>query len=259
MKRQAKLPVLFAILTLAVTSPNSMEAQNPLGSWPQHSKDRPRPPVVAPGTPAFVAPPGDAVVLFDGSSLAKWSHGEGGPAKWRVVDGAFEVVPKTGTMTTRDGFGDVQLHIEWMSPKPPRGTDQDRGNSGVFFGGGRYEVQVLDSYQNDTYADGQAGALYGQYPPLVNASRPPGEWQTYDIVFRRPRFDNAGKVQSPARLTVFHNGILVQDNAALVGPTAHTTRPPYEAHGDRLPISLQDHGHPVRFRNVWLRDLERAR
>jgi hypothetical protein len=146
-----------------------------------------------------------------------------------------------------------------MSPKPPRGTDQDRGNSGVFFGGGRYEVQVLDSYENITYADGQAGALYGQYPPLVNASRPPGEWQTYDIVYHRPRFDAAGKVLSPTRFTVFHNGVLVQDNAALVGPTAHTRRPPYEAHADRLPISLQDHGHPVRFRNVWIRDLERAR
>ncbi|MEO7520717.1 MAG: DUF1080 domain-containing protein, partial [Gemmatimonas sp.] len=162
-------------------------------------------------------------------------------------------------MRTRDDFGDVQLHIEWMSPKPPRGADQDRGNSGVFFGGGRYEVQVLDSYENITYADGQAGALYGQYPPLVNVTRPPGEWQAYDIVYHRPRFDAAGRVQSRARFTVFHNGVLVQDNAELVGPTANAARPPYEAHADRLPISLQDHGHPVRFRNVWLRNLERVR
>ena len=249
----------IALLTLFTTIVSTVEAQGRLGTWPQHSKDRPRPPVVTPGTPAFVAPPADAIVLFDGTSLAKWAQGESAPARWRVVDGAFEVVPRTGTLTTRDSFGDVQLHIEWMSPKPPRGADQDRGNSGVFFSGGRYEVQVLDSYENVTYADGQAGALYGQYPPLVNASRPPGEWQTYDIVYRRPRFDAAGKVQSPARLTVFHNGVLVQDNAELVGPTAHTTRPPYEAHPDRLPISLQDHGHPVRFRNVWLRDLERTR
>jgi hypothetical protein len=183
---------------------------------------------------------------------------DGGPAQWRVRDGVFEVVAGTGTLRTRDAFGDVQLHIEWMAPSPPRGRDQDRGNSGVFLMG-KYEVQILDSYGNDTYADGQAAALYGQYPPLVNASRPPGEWQSYDIVFRRPRFDASGKVLSPARFTVLHNGVLVHDNAVLVGPTGHTTRPPYEAHPDRLPITLQDHGHPVRFRNVWVRDLEARR
>jgi hypothetical protein len=212
--------------------------------------------VVRPGAPALpVAPPADATVLFGGAGLEKWSSPDGAPAKWRVADGAFEVVPRTGTLSTRDVFGDVQLHIEWMSPNPPKGRDQDRGNSGVFLMG-KYEVQILDSYDSTTYADGQAGALYGQYPPLVNASRPPGEWQSYDIVFHRPRFDAAGKVLTPARFTILHNGILVQDNAELVGPTAHTTRPPYEAHADRLPITLQDHGHPVRFRNVWIRDLE---
>ena len=157
---------------------------------------------------------------------------------------------------SRDSVGDVQLHIEWMSPTPARGFDQDRGNSGVFFGGGRYEVQVLDSYRNPTYADGQAASLYGQYPPLVNASRAPGEWQSYDITYRRPRFSPLKNVQSPAVLTVLHNGILVQDHRALVGPTANGSRPPYEAHQDRLPISLQDHQHPVRFRNVWYRHLE---
>ena len=216
-------------------------------------------PVVTPGPAVSIAPPSDAIVLFDGSSLAKWTHRDGAPAKWLVMDGAFEVVRGTGTLMTRDEFGDAQLHIEWMSPKPAVGTDQDRGNSGVIFGGGRYEVQVLDSYQSVTYADGQAGALYGQYPPLVNASRPPGEWQSYDIVFRRPRFDASGKVVSPARFTVFHNGVLVQDNAELIGPTANMRRPPYEVHADRLPISLQDHGHPVRFRNVWIRDLEKGK
>ena len=215
--------------------------------------------VVTPGPAVSIAPPSDAIVLFDGSSLAKWTQRDGSPAKWRVADGAFEVVKGTGTLTTRDSFGDAQLHIEWMSPKPAVGTDQDRGNSGVFFGGGRYEVQVLDSYQSVTYADGQAGALYGQHPPLVNASRPPGEWQSYDIVYHRPRFDASGKVLSLARFTVFHNGVLVQDNAELVGPTANMSRPPYEAHPDRLPISLQDHGHPVRFRNVWIRDLEKGK
>jgi hypothetical protein len=234
----------------------SQNAASQVGAWPPHSRTRPVPPVVKPGAPTLpVPPPADAVVLFDGISLAKWVGRDGTDPKWRVADGSFQVVAGAGTLTTRDTFGDAQLHVEWMSPSPPQGTDQDRGNSGVFLMG-RYELQVLDSYNSVTYADGQAGALYGQYPPLVNASRPPGEWQSYDIVFRRPRFDAAGKVTSPARFTVFHNGILVQDNAELVGPTAHTTRPPYEAHADRLPISLQDHGHPVRFRNIWIRDLE---
>ena len=250
---------LSLTLALVVMSASNLDAQASLGSWPQHSKERPMAPVVTPGPHVSIAPSSDAVVLFDGTSLAKWTQRDGSPAKWRVVDGAFEVVKGTGTLTTRDAFGDAQLHLEWMSPKPAVGTDQDRGNSGVFFGGGRYEVQVLDSYQSVTYADGQAGSLYGQHPPLVNASRPPGEWQSYDIVYHRPRFDGGGKVLSPARFTVFHNGILVQDNAELVGPTANMSRPPYEAHPDRLPISLQDHGHPVRFRNVWIRDLEKGK
>jgi hypothetical protein len=213
--------------------------------------------VVKPGAPALpVPPPGDAVVLFDGVELSKWVGADSAAPKWRVDGGAFEVVAGTGTLSTRESFGDVQLHVEWMTPNPPRGTDQDRGNSGVFLMG-KYEVQVLDSYNSATYPDGQAAALYGQYPPAVNVTRPPGEWQSYDIVFHRPHFDAAGKVTSPARFTVFHNGVLVHDNASLVGPTAHTTRPPYEAHPDRLPITLQDHGHPVRFRNIWLRDLEK--
>jgi hypothetical protein len=151
-------------------------------------------------------------------------------------------------------FGDVQLHIEWATPSPARGSGQARGNSGVFLMG-RYEVQVLDSYQNRTYPDGQAAAIYGQYPPLVNASRPPGEWQTYDIVFRRPRFDANGALVSPARMTVFHNGVLVQDDVELTGPSGHQSRPPYERHADRLPIRLQDHGDPVRFRYIWVREL----
>lgn len=249
---------LVATFTLPATM-LSQNATNQVGAWPPHSRSRPAPPVVQAGAPALpVPPPADAVILFDGRSLAKWMSPNEADAKWRVVDGTFEVVAGTGTLTTRDQFGDVQLHVEWMSPNPPRGTDQDRGNSGVFLMG-RYEVQVLDSYNSSTYADGQAAALYGQYPPLVNVSRPPGEWQSYDIVFRRPRFDAAGKATSPARFTVFHNGVLVHDNVELVGPTAHTTRPPYEAHPDRLPITLQDHGHPVRFRNIWLRDLESKR
>lgn len=168
----------------------------------------------------------------------------------------MEVVAGTGEITTVRAFGDCQLHVEWASPDPPAHTGQDRGNSGVFLMG-RYEVQVLDSYGNRTYPDGQAAAIYGQYPPLVNASRPPGVWQSYDIVFRRPRFDERGQLIAPARITVIHNGVLVHDAVILTGPTGHRRRPPYEAHADRLPITLQDHASPVRFRNIWVRDLER--
>lgn len=243
------LPLLIAMAAAP------LHAQNLLGAWPQHSRERPHPPVQAPAPIAPVMAPADAISLFDGTSLAKWTHADSTSAKWRIVDGAFEVVPNTGTLTTRDTFGDVHLHIEWMSPSPAVGKDQDRGNSGVFFGGS-YEVQILDSYQNDTYADGQAASIYGQYPPLVNASRPPGQWQSYDIVYHRPRFDAAGKVLSPARFSVTHNGIEVQKDVALVGPTSNGSRMPYVAHPDRMPISLQDHGHRVRFRNIWLHNLE---
>jgi hypothetical protein len=195
------------------------------------------------------------VILFDGSSLAEWESGDKKPARWRIVDGVMEVAKGTGDIVTKSTFGDVELHVEWMAPSPAEGRDQDRGNSGVFLQS-RYEVQVLDSYQNVTYSDGSAASIYGQFPPRVNASRPPGEWQTFDIQFKRPRFDAAGKVTSPARMTVRHNGVLVQDDVALLGPTSHIRRDPYVAHEDRLPIKLQDHGHPVRFRNIWLRDLE---
>ena len=155
---------------------------------------------------------------------------------------------------TRRGFGDVQLHIEWATPAPPAGEGQERGNSGVFLMG-LYEIQVLDSHEDTTYADGQAAAMYGQVPPLANASRPPGVWQSYDIVFHRPRFAADGSVATPARVTVLHNGVLVQDNVMLSGPTAHQRRPPYAAHPDQLPIHLQDHGSPVRYRDIWIREL----
>ncbi|MCA0375881.1 MAG: DUF1080 domain-containing protein [Gemmatimonadetes bacterium] len=241
---------------LLCSAPHVAAQQAPLGGWPQHSRARPVPAVVTPPPPAAALPPADAIVLFDGVSLARWTHADGGAAKWVVKDGFFQVAPGTGMLFTRDSVGDVQLHIEWMAPDPPTGQDQDRGNSGVFFGDGRYEVQVLDSYRNPTYADGQAGAIYGQYPPLVNASRPPGQWQSYDIVYRRPRFGARGVLVSPAMLTVLHNGVLVQDHRALVGPTANGSRPPFSLHPDRLRIGLQDHEHPVRFRNVWMRPLE---
>jgi hypothetical protein len=229
--------------------------------WKIHDPARPVPPVIDSGTPSTQDSPGrapsDAVVLFDGKDLSKWADKDGGAAKWKVENGYFEVVPKTGYLHTREAFGDCQLHVEFSEPNPPKGVDQDRGNSGVFLHG-LYEIQVLDSFQSKTYADGQAAAVYGQYPPLVNASRPPGQWQTYDIIFHGPRFDAAGKLLRPARETVFHNGVLVQDNVELSGPTAHGERPPYKPTPEKLPLALQDHNHPVRYRNIWIRELKSA-
>jgi len=227
-----------------------------LQKWAVHDESRPMPPVVDPGPAGPPAPvPADAIVLFGGKDLSGWTTSKGAPAKWLVKDGFMEAVKGAGSIQTTRAFGDCQLHVEWASPAAAVGAGQDRGNSGVFLMN-TYEVQVLDSYQSKTYADGMAAALYGQFPPLVNASRKPGEWQSYDIVFRAPRFDAAGAVVSPARMTVFHNGILVHDAQDLTGPTAHKARPPYKAHADRLPIGLQDHSHPVRFRNIWIRDLQ---
>jgi hypothetical protein len=223
--------------------------------WRQHDVRRPRPAVVEPAEgPVAANPPKDAVVLFDGSGLDPWKSADGGPAKWKVVEGALETVPGAGPIETRRAFGDLQLHVEWAAPSPPKGKGQDRGNSGVFLMG-QFEVQVLDSYQADTYADGQAGAIYGQYPPLFNASRPPGRWQSYDVAFRRPRFDSSGKLTEPARITLFHNGILVQNNEEPFGPTSWLKWLPYEDKGGRGPIALQDHDHPVRYRNIWVREL----
>jgi len=227
--------------------------------WKIHDLDRPLPAIVDPGTSSTQnspgRPPSDAVVLFDGKDLSKWAHKDGSPAKWKVESGFLETVPKTGYIYTRDAFGDCQLHVEFAEPVPPTGESQERGNSGVFLMG-LYEIQVLDSYKNKTYADGQASAVYGQYPPLVNASRPPGQWQSYDIVFHGPRFDTAGKLTRPAHVAVLHNGVLVQDNVELSGPTAHKARPPYSSQPEKLPLALQDHDNPVRFRNIWIRELK---
>ena len=249
---------LGVILGMSVGEPlgTTAAAQTP-SDWPIHSLTRPQPPVVDPGpAPAPAKPPSDAVVLFDGRSLAEWRDADTSskPARWSVANRYMQVIAGTGNIATRRGFGDVQLHIEWSAPTPAHGDGQERGNSGVFLMG-LYEVQVLDSYHNTTYPDGQAAAIYGQYPPLVNASRPPGEWQSYDIVFHRPRFDASGGLTHPARMSVVHNDVLVQDDVTLTGPTAHQRRPPYAAHADRLPSILQDHGDPVRYRNVWLREL----
>tara|TARA_R110002073_G_scaffold139283_1_gene289531 strand:- start:663 stop:1550 length:888 start_codon:yes stop_codon:yes gene_type:complete len=222
-----------------------------------HDAHRPRPVAVDPGPAAQTPskPPKDAVVLFDGSNLDAW-QGRKGKAEWRLVDGAMEV-SRTGDIHTKQEFGDCQLHIEWMAP-PPKGHSQGRGNSGVFFFG-RYEVQILDSFENPTYADGQAASIYGQKPPLVNATRPPGQWNVYDIVFIAPRFLQDGTVKSPARLTVVHNGIVVQLDEALLGATAHKNLPKYTVHGPKGAIKLQDHGNPMRFRNIWVRPINLER
>jgi len=230
----------------------------PGGKWHVHDGTRPQPTVVAPGTFSTQAtpgaPPSDAVVLFDGTDLSKWQNDKGGPAAWKIESGAMVVAPGTGGIQTKDAFGDCQLHVEWATPSPPKGEDQDRGNSGVFLMS-RYEIQVLDSYNAKTYPDGQAGAIYGQFPPLVNASRKPGEWQTYDIVFTAPRF-NGQTVNTPATVTVFHNGVVVHNHATLIGGTVHRALAKYEAHPDKAPLMLQDHEHPVRYRNIWIRNLK---
>jgi hypothetical protein len=240
--------LLLVMIALVAARPLALDAQQ----WPTHDMSRPPPPPVDPGSAG--RPPSDAVVLFGGEDLSQWRMKGGEPAKWRVEGGYIEIVPGSGDLVSTRGFGSCQLHLEWATPAPPKGEGQDRGNSGVFLMG-RYELQVLDSYRNRTYADGQAAALYGQFPPMVNASRPPGEWQEYDIVFHRPRFEADGKLASPARMTVFHNRVLVHDDVELAGATAHRERASYRAHPDRLPLLLQDHGSPVRYRNIWVREL----
>lgn len=216
------------------------------------------PPVITPGDTCGSAP-SDAVVLFDGSeeSFKGWSDTKGRKTKWILKDGVMEPTEKSGMIQTKEKFGSCQLHVEWATPVNVKGDGQGRGNSGVFLMG-TYEVQVLDNYMNITYADGQAGAVYGRNKPLVNACLKPGQWQSYDIIFHRPIFDKDGKVVKRATFTVLHNGVLVQDHYALTGGTgwrgSHSISR-YSAHDDKLPIKLQDHGNPVRFRNVWVREL----
>ncbi|MEM9415455.1 MAG: DUF1080 domain-containing protein [Planctomycetota bacterium] len=230
--------------------------------WEVHDQARPKPPVVMPGAMSSQETPGtapsDAIVLFDGSSADAFRHGNGEACNWVIRDdGTLEVAPgQGGDIYTRQAFGDIQLHLEWLASEDmPDREGQARGNSGVFLMD-RYEVQILDCYENESYADGMAAAIYGQAPPLANACNPRGQWQTYDIIFRRPHFDDDGNCIKPATITVLHNGVLVQDHTEILGPTRHHARTEYQPHSDAEPLRLQDHGDKMRFRNIWVRELE---
>jgi hypothetical protein len=250
-------------MTAALTAPQDKPGYKdtpmlPGGQWHVHDSDRPAPTVVAPATRPGGAP-SDAIVLFDGRSMDAW-HGERAP--WKLANGVMTVPSRAesggeNNLVSKQSFGDVQLHLEFRSPSPPTKSSQDRGNSGIWFMQ-RYEVQILDGYQNPTYADGTVGAVYGWKPPLVNAARRPGEWQTYDIIFERPRFAADGKLLRPAYVTAFLNGILVQNHQAMLGTTIWRQVARYQAHADAAPLQLQDHDSPVSFRNIWVRPLPEA-
>ena len=240
---------LFSNFTMLVFSASAQQSTDTKSTevW------EPVPKMVSPGK-YDNQPPSDAVVLFTGKELNEWSTMNGEPAKWKVNDNSMIVVKGTGGVRTKKIFGDCQLHIEWKTPTAVEGEGQGRGNSGVFLMG-NYEVQVLDSYNNRTYSNGQAGSIYKQHIPLVNASRPPGEWQSYDIIFKAPRFNSDGTLQSPAYFTVLQNGVLIQNHVEVKGTTTNTGLPAYKKHADKEPITLQDHGNPVEYRNVWVREL----
>jgi len=211
----------------------------------QSGVEWPEPPVINAGSSTKA--PSDAIVLFDGHDLSAFENGDA----WKIQDGYAEVADKD--IVTKKSFGDCQLHLEFATPQVVQGEGQGRGNSGVYLMG-KYEVQILDSYQNKTYFDGQCGAVYKQQPPMVNVSRPPGEWQTYDIVFTAPRFNPDGSVKSPAYLTMLHNGVLIHNHTELSGGTFWDQPPHYEPHPEKLPFLIQNHGNPVRFRNIWIRE-----
>lgn len=252
-------PVSISIIAAILTYSATTLAEKTKEPWQLAEETEVWEPVPAVVSAPANGTPSDALVLFDGKNLNQWQAAEGGEAKWKIVDGAMVVVPKTGDIKTKESFCDVQLHIEWRTPTQI--TDdagkllegQGRSNSGVFFQE-RYEVQMLDSYNNKTYPNGQAASVYKQSIPLVNASRAPGEWQTYDIIFTAPKFDAAQKLTSPGYLTVLHNGVLVQNHFEIQGATEWIGKPVYKAHGC-APIRLQDHGNPMSFRNIWVRKL----
>ncbi|WEK38079.1 MAG: DUF1080 domain-containing protein [Candidatus Pseudobacter hemicellulosilyticus] len=248
MNRKLLILSLSSLLSLVVV------AQNRENGDPQLSEVyTPVPRVVTPGASSSDAP-ADAIVLFDGKHTSAWAGNDGKAIKWKNEKGILTVARGAGEIHTTQEFGDCQLHIEWRSPAEVKGEGQGRGNSGIFLMS-RYELQVLDSYNNKTYSNGQAGSIYKQLPPLVNACRPPGEWQTYDVIFTAPRFYADGSVQSQARITVLHNGVLVQNNATIWGATQYIGISNYEKHADKMPLILQDHGDAVSYRNIWIRPL----
>lgn len=224
--------------------------------WKVHDIDRPRPKTITPGA-HYGEPPSDAIVLFDGKDLSKWQNSKGGKvsdAKWKVAGGYVECVGGTGDLMSKEKFGDAQYHIEWASPTEIDGTSQWRGNSGILLMS-RYEIQVLDSFNNPTYADGQAGAIYGWWPPMVNPTRKPGEWQAYDIILEAPKFDGA-TLKKPAYVTVILNGVVLHHHQEIGGPMAHRVVRKYEPHAAEESLSLQDHDTKVRYRNIWVRKLK---
>ncbi len=226
-------------------------------SWHVHDGTRPQPRIVtSAATFSHLAPPpSDATVLFDGHDLAKWQLGNGKPAPWKIENGYMEVAPKSGSIRTKDKFADFQLHIEFATPAKVEGSSQGRGNSGILMNG-VYEIQVLDCWENPTYPDGQAGGLYGQIPPLVNASKPPGTWQSYDIIWESPRWDADKKIAKKANVTVIHNGVVLHHKREYTGTSPHQNNGTYDRpHAPEMFIELQDHNNPMRFRNIWLRKL----
>lgn len=240
------LPIVFLLvfIVLAFAQKGDPKATEIWGAEPVK---------VTPGK-ADHLPPSDAIILFNGNDLLKWTDEKNENAKWQIKNGVTTVSKKAGGIKTKKAFGSCQLHIEWRSPDKVLDSGQNRGNSGIFFMG-IYEVQVLDSYNNKTYNNGQAGSIYKQYIPLVNACRPPGVWQTYDIIFTAPVFENDGKLKSPARVTLLHNGVLIQNNVELKGPTLYIGEPSYKKHSEKEPLFLQDHNCPVSYRNIWIREL----
>ena len=251
----------FAATSLTAADQKSLGYTNtpmiPGTPWHVHDGGRPQPRVITSGKTFsdLADAPSDAVVLFDGKDFSKWRSGNGGEVKWKLENGYMETTPKSGVIRTKDEFSDFQLHLEFATPEKVVGDGQGRGNNGVNIFG-RYEIQVLDSYNNKTYPDGQAAAIYGQTPPLVNASRPPGVWQTYDIVFEAPRWDAEGKLSKKGSFTVFHNGVLMHHRQEIIGPMAHRTVRQFEKHEAEEPFGLQDHDTRTRFRNIWIRRLK---
>lgn len=255
--------ILRGMSLLLVMAPFAAMAQDTKPKPEDTEVWSPAVPVVAPGKSETASPPSDAIVLFDGTSLDQWANvKDGAPAGWTVANGIVTVAKDQGNIQTRRSFGSYQLHLEYRIPANVTGTGQARGNSGLFLastgpGDTGYELQILDSYKNDTYVNGQAGAIYKQYPPLANPVRKPGEWQSVDVVWEKPTFEANGTLKTPAHVTAFINGVLVQNHVSLFGETLYIGKPSYKAY-DRAPIKLQAHGDPsppISYRNIWVREL----